>query len=101
MPDEWRGRDPGPSGTAWPTATACHRSGSRRKMTDSVGGAGLPRPTQNPFVFRRVSMFEKVSDPDFIHGEHEVLRFWRDWGIFDKRRRANAGKKTWSFLDGR
>lgn len=45
-------------------------------------------------------MFEKVSDPDFIHGEHEVLRFWRDWGIFDKRRRANAGNKTWSFLDG-
>ncbi len=46
-------------------------------------------------------MFEKVSDPDFVHGEHQVLRFWRDWDIFQKRRALNAGNsKTWSFLDG-
>lgn len=46
-------------------------------------------------------MFEKVSaDADFVHGEHEVLTFWKSQDIFNKLRRQNAGKKRWSFLDG-
>ena len=45
-------------------------------------------------------MFEKVSDADFIRGEHEVLHFWRDRKIFDRLRQQNAGGPRWSFLDG-
>ncbi len=45
--------------------------------------------------------FSKV-DPqaDFPALEREVLQFWADRGIFQKRRELNAGKPTWSFLDG-
>ena len=45
-------------------------------------------------------MFHKVSESDFIRGEHAVLRFWRDQAIFQKLRAKNAGKPKWSFLDG-
>ena len=45
-------------------------------------------------------MFEKVGDASFIKGEHEVLRFWEQNGIFDKLRQQNAGKPKWNFLDG-
>jgi isoleucyl-tRNA synthetase len=45
-------------------------------------------------------MFEKVAGAEFIRGEHEVLRFWKRASIFDKRRKQNAGKPPWSFLDG-
>ncbi|MCA9094940.1 MAG: hypothetical protein KDA68_15750, partial [Planctomycetaceae bacterium] len=49
----------------------------------------------------QVSAFEKVSaDADFVHGEHWVLKFWKERDIFNKLRRQNAGKKRWSFLDG-
>ncbi len=45
--------------------------------------------------------FSKV-DPqaDFPALEREVLQFWADRGIFQKRRDMNVGKPTWSFLDG-
>jgi isoleucyl-tRNA synthetase len=45
--------------------------------------------------------FAKV-DPqaDFPALEREVLQFWADRGIFQKRRDMNIGKPTWSFLDG-
>lgn len=45
--------------------------------------------------------FSKV-DPqaDFPALEREVLQFWADRGIFQKRRDMNIGKPTWSFLDG-
>lgn len=45
--------------------------------------------------------FSKV-DPqaDFPALEREVLQFWADRGIFQKRREMNFGKPTWSFLDG-
>jgi isoleucyl-tRNA synthetase len=45
--------------------------------------------------------FAKV-DPqaDFPALEREVLQFWADRGIFQKRREMNIGKPTWSFLDG-
>ncbi|MBY0460415.1 MAG: class I tRNA ligase family protein, partial [Gemmataceae bacterium] len=45
--------------------------------------------------------FSKV-DPqaDFPALEREVLQFWADRGIFEKRRQLNTGKPTWSFLDG-
>ena len=46
-------------------------------------------------------MFSKVSEPDFVRGEHEVLRFWRDQAIFARLREKNAlSPKQWSFLDG-
>ncbi len=45
-------------------------------------------------------MFEKVGDASFIKGEHEVLKFWEENGIFDKLRQQNAGKPKWNFLDG-
>ncbi len=45
--------------------------------------------------------FSKV-DPqaDFPALEREVLQFWADRGIFQKRRDMNVVKPTWSFLDG-
>lgn len=45
--------------------------------------------------------FAKV-DPqaDFPALEREVLQFWADRGIFQKRQELNIGKPTWSFLDG-
>ncbi len=45
-------------------------------------------------------MFQRVDDPQFVTGEHEVLRFWDQERIFDKLRAQNAGKPKWSFLDG-
>ncbi|AMV19889.1 class I tRNA ligase family protein [Planctomyces sp. SH-PL14] len=45
-------------------------------------------------------MFQRVDDPQFISGEHEVLRFWEQERIFDRLRKQNAGKPKWSFLDG-
>lgn len=45
-------------------------------------------------------MFEKVGEASFIKGEHEVLKFWDQNGIFDKLRQQNAGKPKWNFLDG-
>jgi isoleucyl-tRNA synthetase len=45
--------------------------------------------------------FSKV-DPqaDFPALEREVLRFWAEHAIFEKRRQLHIGKPTWSFLDG-
>ena len=40
------------------------------------------------------------SSVDFISQEHEVLEFWKNKGVFDKRRELNKGKKKWSFIDG-
>ncbi len=37
---------------------------------------------------------------DFIRQEHEILKFWEDNNIFDKRRKLNSGNSTWSFFDG-
>lgn len=45
-------------------------------------------------------MFEKVGEASFIKGEHEMLKFWEQNGIFDKLRQQNAGKPKWNFLDG-
>ena len=45
-------------------------------------------------------MFQKVDEPAFVAGEHEVLRFWREADVFGKLQRQNAGKPKWSFLDG-
>jgi isoleucyl-tRNA synthetase len=45
-------------------------------------------------------MFEKVGDASFIKGEHEVLKFWEENGIFQKLREQNRGKPKWNFLDG-
>jgi isoleucyl-tRNA synthetase len=45
-------------------------------------------------------MFEKVGDASFIKGEHEVLKFWKQNGIFEKLREQNRGKPKWNFLDG-
>ncbi len=58
-------------------------------MAEAVTPKGVEQP------------FEKV-DPqaDFPALEREILAFWADNGIFEKRRALNAGKKKWSFLDG-
>ena len=45
-------------------------------------------------------MFEKVEKAEFVLGEHEVLRFWEDRGIFEKLRRQNTDGPLWNFLDG-
>jgi isoleucyl-tRNA synthetase len=45
-------------------------------------------------------MFEKVTNSDFVRGEHEILRFWQQAAIFGKLRAKNAGKPRWSFIDG-
>src|SRR5262245_22698330 len=45
-------------------------------------------------------MFQKVDEPAFISGEHEVLCFWRDADVFRKLQAQNRGKQRWSFLDG-
>jgi isoleucyl-tRNA synthetase len=45
--------------------------------------------------------FEKVeTQVDFPARERAVLEFWERNGIFEQLRRKNAGKPTWSFLDG-
>ena len=46
-------------------------------------------------------MIQRVNpQADFIAIEHEVLDFWKENDIFQKRRNANAGKPKWSFIDG-
>ena len=46
-------------------------------------------------------MIQRVQpQADFIAIEHEVLDFWNENNIFQKRREANAGKPKWSFIDG-
>jgi isoleucyl-tRNA synthetase len=46
------------------------------------------------------SMFQPVSDSNFVTGEHSVLKFWEIQQIFRQLRQKNAGRKRWSFLDG-
>ncbi|MFO1096129.1 MAG: class I tRNA ligase family protein [Planctomycetaceae bacterium] len=45
-------------------------------------------------------MFQKVDEPNFIVGEHEMLRFWQEHDVFRRLQRQNADKPHWSFLDG-
>jgi len=46
-------------------------------------------------------MFEKVdSKCEHIELEHQILKWWKDTGAFERLRTKNAGKKHWSFLDG-
>jgi isoleucyl-tRNA synthetase len=44
--------------------------------------------------------FQKVADAEFLRGEHEMLRFWNERGIFNRLREQNAHGEPWSFLDG-
>ncbi len=37
---------------------------------------------------------------DFKTNEEEILKFWKRKKIFEKLRKKNKGKKTWSFIDG-
>src|SRR4026207_1676728 len=49
----------------------------------------------------RAMPFEKVeTSVDFPALERAVLKFWDESAIFEKRKALNAGKPTWSFLDG-
>ena len=34
-------------------------------------------------------MFEKVTEADFIRGEHQALKFWTEHRIFEKLREKN------------
>jgi len=46
-------------------------------------------------------MIQRVNPKvDFIAIEHEVLSFWKEKNIFQKRREANEGNPKWSFIDG-
>ena len=46
-------------------------------------------------------MIKRVNPQvDFIAIEHEVLAFWEEKNIFQKRRDANEGNTKWSFIDG-
>ncbi|TWT60219.1 class I tRNA ligase family protein [Rubinisphaera italica] len=45
-------------------------------------------------------MFQKVSDSNFIQGEHGALSFWSSRDVFAKLRKKNANRAKWSFLDG-
>ena len=71
--------------------------GGRQKLgfSDEAGLLAKPVPEK---VSR--AMFQKVGDAEFVRGEHEVLRFWTEENIFGRLREQNAGKPTWSFLDG-
>jgi len=46
--------------------------------------------------------FAKVetTQVDFPKFERDVMRFWEERGIFEKRKQKNQGRKKWSFLDG-
>ena len=37
---------------------------------------------------------------DFVAAEHDVLHFWEENSIFEKRKNLNKGKQKWSFIDG-
>lgn len=45
-------------------------------------------------------MFQKVDQAQFLEGEHEVFRFWREQQVFQQLQAKNRGKQKWSFLDG-
>jgi isoleucyl-tRNA synthetase len=45
-------------------------------------------------------MFQKADDPNFVSGEHEILKFWSERGVFQKLRQKNRGNAKWSFIDG-
>ena len=46
-------------------------------------------------------MFRSVdSRPDLVSIEHEMLRTWREEGVFERLRAQTAGGPAWSFLDG-
>ncbi len=46
-------------------------------------------------------MFQKVEQAQFIAGEHEMLRFWRDQNVFQQLLAKNSeSAKKWSFIDG-
>ncbi|MBC8346598.1 MAG: isoleucine--tRNA ligase [Candidatus Marinimicrobia bacterium] len=46
-------------------------------------------------------MIQRVNpQADFIAIEHQILDFWKENNIFQKRRDTNAGKPKWSFIDG-
>ncbi len=67
--------------------------------------AGSAHPMRMHFLGDRVTkidviMFQKVSESNFLHGEHEVLKFWADRRIFQKLCEQNVGKPKWNFLDG-
>jgi isoleucyl-tRNA synthetase len=46
-------------------------------------------------------MFSPVdARPDLVSIEHEMLRSWREEGVFEQLRAQTVGGPTWSFLDG-
>ena len=46
-------------------------------------------------------MFRPVDPrPDLVAIEHEMLRIWREEGVFERLRAQTAGGPAWSFLDG-
>jgi len=45
--------------------------------------------------FKEIKPTENLAEK-----EHQILSFWQEKKIFEKRSRKNHGKKRWSFLDG-
>ena len=44
--------------------------------------------------------FQKVAEAEFLRGEHDILRFWKEQDVFRRLREQNAQGTPWSFLDG-
>ncbi|NNJ25729.1 class I tRNA ligase family protein [Alienimonas chondri] len=46
------------------------------------------------------SPFPKLAGPDFLAGEHDMLRFWEENRTFDALREQTEDGEPWTFLDG-
>ncbi|MEM9702054.1 MAG: class I tRNA ligase family protein, partial [Planctomycetota bacterium] len=46
------------------------------------------------------SPFPTLSGPDFLTGEHVILRFWEENRTFDMLREQTEDGDPWTFLDG-
>src|SRR5437588_9262203 len=71
---------------------------SPRWCSTSAAVGLVPASSADP---RSIELFETVpSDPQFVAGEHEILRLWAECDAFEALRRKNRDGPRWSFLDG-
>lgn len=72
----------------------------KRALPCRCGVHKLRTPQSFRLFQYKQTMFQPVSDSNFVPGEHSVLKFWSASDTFGQLRRKNAGRKKWSFLDG-